>query len=150
MASISRIRRVLAGRLDAIGGLRVSATVPGSITPPAAAILPGLGPESSTSRLAVEYDKSFRGGSHKMHFLVKLAVSAAHDESGQEVLDAYLDSEGALSVKAAVESGLEALVHEGDVVAEYAQVPGVSHYGVISWGGVEYFGADLLVEVLAR
>ena|SRR5690606_22136556 len=150
MASLGKIRAALAERLAAIDGLRVSAHVASSISPPAAAILPGLGAETSTSRPAIEYDKAFRGGSHKLHFLVKLAVSAADDESAQEALDAYLDSEGALSIKAAVEAGLAPIEESGEILADYAQVPGVTHYGVLTWGGVEYFGADLHVEVLAR
>ncbi|GAA1766162.1 hypothetical protein [Streptomonospora arabica] len=150
MASVSAVRQVLAARLATIDGLRVNEYVAGSITPPAAAILPGLGSETSTGRPAIEYDKAFGRGAHKMHFLVKVAVSTAHNEASQAELDAYLDSDGAKSLKEAIEADMDALELDDEHVADYANVPGVVHYGIIQWGNVDYLGADVHVEVLAR
>lgn len=148
MASVVAVRSVLATRLETIAGLRVREYVPGEISPPTATILPGVGSDSP-GRAAIDYDQAF-GGAALLNFLVKVAVSAVHDESGQAALDAYLASEGELSIKAAVEADMADLALDGRTVADYAQVPAVVHYGLIDWGGVTYLGADLHVEVLAR
>lgn len=152
MASILAIRQGLAVRLETIDGLRVHEYVPGSVSPPAAAIVPGLGSETSTSRPAIDYDKSFRGAV-MMNFMVKVAVASAADEAAQQRLDAYLDTGTALSLKDALEADMEPLFaddSDGDLIADSVQVKGVAHYGMIEWAGVPYLGADLHVEVMAR
>ncbi|TQN30612.1 hypothetical protein FHX37_0494 [Haloactinospora alba] len=150
MASVSAVRQVLAARLETIQGLRVREHVSGEISPPAAAILPGIGTETSTGRPAIEYDKSFGRTAHKFNFLIKVAVSTSHNEAGQAALDSYLASEGENSIKESIERRMDALELDGDHIADYALVPGVVHYGLIQWGGVDYLGADVHVEVQAR
>lgn len=152
MASILAIRQALAARLETIDGLRVHPYVIGSISPPAAAIVPGLGSETSTSRPAIDYDKSFRGAV-MMNFMVKVAVSATADEAAQKHLDAYLDVGTDLSLKDALEADMEPLYaddSDGDLIADSVLVKGVAHYGMIDWAGVSYLGADLHIEVMAR
>jgi hypothetical protein len=150
MASVSKVRRVLAARLETIPDLRVREWVSGEVSPPAATLLPGIGAETSTSRPAIEYDKSFGRTAHKLIFLAKVVVSTSHSESSQALLDEYLGTDGPRSVKEAVEAGMEPLELDDDHIADYALLPSVVHYGLVTWGGVEYLGADFLVEVLAR
>jgi len=145
MASLRVVRKALAARVRTIEGLRVRDQVPGEVSPPAVVIVPGVGKAPP-----IDYDKAFAGGSHAMNFAVKILVGAAHDLSAQDALDAYLDPDGARSVKAAIEADMAELVHDGDVVADYAQVRACTHYGFIDWAGVTYLGAEMHCEVLAR
>lgn len=155
MASILAVRQALAARLETVEGLRVLPYVEGSISPPAATIVPGIGSETSTSRPAIDYDKSFRGAV-LMNFLVKIAVSSVADDAAQRKLDAYLDVGTDVSVKDALEAGMEPIYAEeyddadAPVVADSVLVKGVSHYGMVEWAGTSYLGADLHVEVMAR
>lgn len=149
MASVSKVRAVLAQRLETVEGLRVHRFTSGSISPPAAAILPGIGAENSTVRPAIDYDKSFGRGMHMLNFLVRVAVSSAHSEAGQDALDAYLDTEGEKSIKEAIEAGMDALVIDDEQVGAQAHLRSVIHYGLLEWGGVDYLGATFHVEVRA-
>lgn len=150
MASILAVRQGLVARLETIEGLRVHQYVTGTVSPPAAALIPGLGSETSTSRPAIDYDKSF-GGSVLMNFMVKVAVSATADDAAQARLDAYLDTRTDVSLKDALEAGMDPILDEdGGIVADFVLVKGVAYYGMVDWGGVTYLGADLHVEVQAR
>lgn len=149
MAAVAAVREVLADRLTTIAGLRVREYVPGDVTPPSAAILVGLGAETSMTRPAIDYDKSYRGAA-MLNFLVKVAVSATIDDVSQAALDPYLAGAGPKSIKAAIEADMDTLVADDVLVADYAQVPAVIHYGLIQWAGVDYLGADFHVEVLTR
>jgi hypothetical protein len=149
MASILAVRQGLVERLETIDGLRVHQYVTGTVSPPAATIVPGLGSETSTSRPAIEYDKSF-GGSVLMNFMVKVAVSPTADDAGQARLDTYLDTRSDTSIKDALEADMDPIEQDGDIIADSVLVTGVAHYGMIEWGGIPYLGADLHVEVQAR
>lgn len=150
MTSILAVRDGLAARLETIEGLRVHEYVSGSVSPPAATFVPGLGSETSTSRPAIDYDKSF-GGSVLMNFMVKVAVSAVADDAAQARLDAYLDTRSDVSVKDALEADMDPILDEdGGIIADSVLVKSVAHYGMIEWAGVSYLGADLHIEVQAR
>ncbi|WP_304452905.1 hypothetical protein [Nocardiopsis sp. YSL2] len=149
MADVSAVRSVLADRLATITGLRVQEYTEGSVSPPTATLLVGLGPDTSMSRPAIDYDKSYRGAA-MLNFLVKVAVSATLSDVSQRELDAYLAKDGPKSIKAAIEADSEPLEVDDELVADYALVPAVTHYGFIQWGGVDYLGADFHVGVLTR
>ncbi|MEV2277709.1 hypothetical protein AB0I72_19195 [Nocardiopsis sp. NPDC049922] len=144
---MTKVRTVLANRLRTIEGLRVSERWTGSITPPAAVVIPGV--PSSGGVPAVRYDQAFRNGLVEMNFTVKVMVSTGHDDAAQAALDAYLADEDERSVKAAIDAGMTDLVLDGEVVASSARVSQVDHYGLVGWGGLDYLGADLRVEVKA-
>ncbi|MFC9088995.1 hypothetical protein [Nocardiopsis dassonvillei] len=137
MASVSAIRRGLATRLKTISGLLVYDFVRGSVTAPAAVIKPGV-----AGREAVTFDKTFGRGSDALVFVVLLLVAPASDQVSQDSLDAYMDGDGTKSVKAAIE-GDETL---GGLVS-FAHVVSVREYGLVEWGGVQYLGAQFVVEV---
>lgn len=134
--SVSGVRQAIAANLDNIDGLRVTAFAPDKVSVPAAAV--------AVER--IEYDLTFDGG-FTGTFRVRLYASKADDRSGQEKLDAYLDDQGALSVKAAIEANrdLDGAAGTGGT----CRVTAVENYGVYEVGGVEYVGADLLVTTWA-
>ncbi|HEX6969858.1 MAG TPA: hypothetical protein VF174_13760 [Micromonosporaceae bacterium] len=134
MASVSAIRDGLKTRLKTIAGLRVSDTVPGQVNPPAAVIAPD----------SISFDSTMARGSDDFVFIVYLIVGTAVDRIGQDKLDGYLAGSGASSVKAAIEAD-ESL----GGVANFARVSGVRQYGLIEYAGVQYIGAEFVVEVNA-
>ncbi len=135
MAAITSIREGLATRLKTIAGLNVYDHLPGQFSTPAA--ITG-GPST------VDYDAAMRRGLDRYEFPVRLYASMAHSRGGQDALDEYLASSGAKSVKAAIE-GDRTL---GGAVSDL-RVTTVSGYGRTTYGGVDYFGAEILVELYA-
>lgn len=137
MASVAAIRAALAARLETISPLHVYATVPGSPTVPAAVV----GPESGTF---LTYDVAFSRGADDLAFVVLVLASRADDRSGQITLDDYLAGEGPLSIKAAIEADPTLGGTAQDVSVTEAR-----NYGDTEFGGVNYFGCELVVEVAA-
>jgi hypothetical protein len=142
MASVTDIREGLKARLDTISGLRAHAWVVGDIVPPAAIVIPG--DPSRKSSLAIAYDATMGRGSDDFLFTLLILVSNKVERSAQEALDGYLAGSGATSVKAAVE-GEDSL----GGVAHFTRVVGVRDYGLVTYGGQTYVGAEFMVEVCA-
>lgn len=142
MASVTAIRNGLKTRLDTIAGLRNHAIVVGDIVPPAAVVIPG--DPSRKNAMAINYDCTMGRGSDDFQFTVLLMVSNKVERVSQEALDAYLAGSGALSVKAAIEA-------DGTLggVAHFTNVQGVRDYGLVTYGGQTYVGAEFMVEVTA-
>lgn len=132
MASISALRDAIQARLATIPGLRAHDIVPSQVNPPAAVVIPAT----------ITYDATMRRGSDDFTFVIQLVVSKAVDRVGQDRLDAFLSPFGSSSVKAAVDGDL-------DGAADFAHVASVDSYGAVEWGGIEYFGAELTVNVTA-
>ena len=136
MAGIQEIRTALAAQIDAAGtGLRVSTYAQGSISPPAAVILPSQG-------TFTDYDVSFEQGVATYEMRVVLLVSEGSDRAGTELLDSFLEPTGALSIRAiiAADPKLGGVVH-------YAVAKSVQRYGMLEWAGLQYLAAEVLVEV---
>jgi hypothetical protein len=144
VSSLPEVRAGLADRLRTISGLRVLGYVPGSISPPVAVVIPGNPGESGRAADAIAYDSTMANGSHDYRFSIKVLVGTVVDESAQARLDEYVATEGIRSIKAAVEADMSL-----GGVASWARVSSVTHYGIVPWGGVDYLGADLRVEVTA-
>lgn len=142
MASSTDIRNGLKARLDTISGLRTHAFVVGDIAPPAAVIIPG--DPSRKGVFAIDFDATMGRGSDDYIFTVLLLVSNKVERVSQEALDAYLEGSGATSVKAAIE-GEKTL----GGVCHFANVVGVRDYGLVTYGGQTYVGAEFIVEVCA-
>jgi len=130
MASIAQIRLGLQDALGRVDGLRVSATILSSPSPPQAMI----------GWPTVTFDETFRGEA-TYTFPVLLVVSRATDDRGQQQLDTYLEPSGTTSVAAAIHSDptLGAIVDS----AKVAQ----ARPGIVSWGDVDYYQAEFDVEV---
>jgi hypothetical protein len=137
MATLSQLRGGLAARLGTITSLKgVYKESPGQVETPGAVIRSGSP--------FIIYGTSVADGSHDYTFSVLLLVSIAQGAPSQEVLDPYLDPTGTDSVVAAIEA-------DSDLggVCDSAAVTQVVNAGLVSWAGVDYLGAELLVSVLA-
>lgn len=142
MPTITEIREALATRFATIPGLRVHAEAPGQINPPVAIIIPGMGNQTSQGSAVVSYDSTFARGSNDYLFTAKLVVAKPDDRTAQNKLDSYLSVDGANSLYTALDtdSTLGGLV-------SFARLKNVYFYGLVPWGNIDYFGADILIEV---
>lgn len=137
MATVTELREGIAERLATITGLRVHDTVPDTVSPPAAVVRPDQG-------TFLTYDTTMGGESHDYLFVVTVLVAGGVDRAAQEAVDAYLATSGARSIHAALEADPEL-----GGVADDAHVSSARNYGPVTFAGVDYFGADLLVQVKA-
>lgn len=137
MTTITAVRTALAAQISAqVAGLRAIATVPPQVSPPAAVVRPARDS-------VIEYKMTFDGAAD-MFFEVVLLVATGSDRTGQADLDAYLSPTSSSSVYLAVQADPTL----GGVVAS-AEVVRAQGYGYIEWGGVEFLGSTLLVEVMS-
>jgi hypothetical protein len=133
MASISELRNGIAANLATISGLRTAATVPDSINPPIAVVMPG----------SITYDISFaRMGGDEFEFIVLVIVGRVDERSAQNKLDAYCSSSGASSVKAAIESD-KTLGGK----AFSLRVTSLRNYNQVTVGDVIYLSGEFVVQV---
>lgn len=88
---------------------------------------------------------------------VILIAGAGEDASAQALLDGWIDPNGPGSVVAAINQNPR-LTQAGQPTVSYTAVtrigvPGGAAsrggYGIVQWAGVDYFGTNILVEVLA-
>lgn len=136
MPSLYDIRAALRARLATVEGLRTYGSVPESVNPPMAYV--GL-------LESVEFDTAFARGADRWLIPVRVLVAKATDRAAQAKLDSYLAGSGAASLKAAIEGDGANLGGNAHTV----RVTGVRDYGVIEHGGVNYLGAELLVDIIA-
>lgn len=138
MATVSQIRQWLADALTA-------AAVPGNIH----AVYPGVisGPALVCRRLNTDYGIDF-DGSDDGKYAVTIYVPATHTENAQDLMDAYLSTSGASSVKAALEAAADADAIN-DVVT-YLNVEGVEEEGVTDVASTTYLIATVTVTVGSR
>ncbi len=134
MTSLTDLRTGLANRLTTITGLRSSAYIPDNPQPPVAVVMPGR----------IQYDTAFGRGSDEYSFTIMLIVGRVADRASQTTLDAYCESSGTRSVKAAI---------EGDRTlggkALDCRVTEMTNQGSLSIGDVTYHTADFNVSVIA-
>ena len=134
MATISDLRAGLAANLATISGLRTSAEIPDNVNPPQAIIVFDR----------VEYHQSFKNGLASYEFNIQLIVSRVDERNAQKRLDAYCSTEGASSVRLAVESDKTLGGKAFDCF-----VSQMSSYGSINIGDNQYLAAEFQVQVLA-
>lgn len=139
MGKIADIRAGLAAAIGTIDGLQAEAYARDSIDPPMAMV---GGPDNG------EYDKTFGRGHDDWEFGVIVFSSRVDDEAGQAQLDAYLDPFGPLSIKQAIEASVLPGGSLVDVV-EDLRVERTQEYGAHEVGRVTYFGAVVIVKVMA-
>lgn len=133
--SLKNIRASISTALQGVSGLNYAVAVPSVINPPMA--FPGLQPNGPVS-----YD--FTAGNAKLvyHCYIELLVARAKSlEDAQDELDTYLLPAGSTSIKAAI----EAIAWGTD--ADTCRVSGVSNYGPVTYGGQEYLGARLNLDI---
>lgn len=129
---VKAIRRAVAAAARTVPGLEASHYVPDRIDPPYAY------PAATDGN----YDETTDGAAGVV-VTVRVLTSRAEDQSGQELLDAYLATSGATSVKAAIESDPTL----GGLVDDLA-VQGWSGYRLYEIAGTDYYGAELTVVIL--
>jgi hypothetical protein len=135
MASISELRTGLATNLATISGLRTSATVPDSINPPIAVVMPS----------SINYDTAFaRTGGDEFEFIVLVIVGRVDERSAQNRLDAYCSGTGASSIKTAIERD-KTLGGK----AFSLRVTSLRNYNQLTVGDITYLSAEFVVQVYA-
>ncbi len=98
MADLALIRQALAAQLAAVTGTQVSAYMLSAPTPPCIHVFPG-GPAGD-----FEYHQALGGGVELWPFTIQAFVPDTSDIGAQKNLDAYIQSTGAKSVKAGLET----------------------------------------------
>jgi hypothetical protein len=134
MATISDLRSGLTANLQTISGLRVYSTLPDVVNPPTAMI--GLD--------KVAYNRQMRKGMTEYGFKVTVVVGRVSERTAQNLIDVLVASNGAGSVKTAIESDRTLGGKAFDVY-----VPELSAYGAVSINGIDYLSAEFSVQVFA-
>lgn len=132
--NLAAIRDGLETRLATVSGLRAHDTVPDTLVPPAAVVVPER----------VDYHVAMRKGLCAVRFRVQVVAQRVAERSGQDLLDGYLSAGTGLtsSLVDAIEADRTLGGAASDVVVEAA-----SAYGPVTYGGVDYLGAELAVVV---
>lgn len=158
MASLGTLRDELKTRLQTINGLNAYDVWPGSITSPAAIVMPASPASANVgnravpgmraseligSSPAVEYERTVAGPDTNYRFDIRLLVAEGTDgAAAQDTLDAYVSDTGASSVPAAIlgDSTLNG-------AADDLRVVRCRFYGTQTVDSTAYYGAILEVEV---
>lgn len=137
LANLDQLRADLAAYLTtALPLIEVHAFVRGSINPPAIVVTPSPGP-------FLDYRVTLDDSLNYTMRLVLLA-SMADAETGTAQLDGMLDFTGPTSIVAALERDPTL----GGTV-DFAIPTVAQRYGALAFGGVEYLGCELMVDVAA-
>lgn len=121
---------------------RVAAFVPGTMDPPSVTIVPGTFVPGNT-KAAVTYHRTMGpNGSASYVFTLAVAVSRVVEEQAAIQLDGYLSAVGPTSIKQAIDDDITL-----GGISGYCDVVSVIQYGALTWNGVDFFGAQISVEV---
>lgn len=133
MSTLANVRAGLAFNLAAISGLHVDAYEPANVVTPHAWV---GSPE-------IRYDDTMARGSDTHVYPITLAVSIGHGSTADQALEAFLDSAGDSSIKAA----LEADVTLSDA-AQSLRVVSCSASSLFSVESLTYVAVTFQVEVI--
>jgi hypothetical protein len=135
MATVSELRTGIANNLAAITGLRTTATVPDTINPPIAVVMPNT----------ITYDTAFaRSGGDEYEFLVMVIVGRVEERTAQNRLDAYCSGSGAESVKTAIERDKTLGGKAFD-----CRVTSLRNYQQLTVGDSTFLSAEFVVQVFS-
>lgn len=137
MATLDGARQALAATLSQVTGLSVSADYVMQVNPPQAVIFPQ--PGHNTQFVAM-------GGVVNYLLSVVLLQSFVATTDAQQAMDALLADGPGADPTASV---LACLRHDPSLgrVVNYAVPTLVSSYATRNWGGEDYLGCEILVEV---
>lgn len=135
MASITDLRAGLANRLATISGLRTTTETPDTISPPVAIV--------NVSN--VNYDRTFQRGLDEYNFVITVIVGRVGERTAQRLLDSYVSTTGASSVKLAVE-----LDRTLGGKCDSLRVTDMRNYGSLVIGEITYLAAEFNVVVYAQ
>lgn len=94
----------------------------------------------------VDWDLTFQRGADAFTFRVSVLLQSADSTNGQRILRAALSTGG---IGTRIKDVMETDKTLGGLVS-YADMVGTRKVGVIQYGGVEYVGAELIIEVVAQ
>jgi len=126
--TVTAIRQELANAIGTIDGLRSSPIVPPSFNSPVAVV----------GSPSIAYDITTQRGCDELTFIVTLYVSVTDWRSSQLLMDSFLNSDGASSVKAAVET-----------IGYHVRLAFASEAKQEFIGDVLYLSVELTVQYLA-
>lgn len=132
--AISDLRQGLVDNLQTIPNLRVYATLPDVVNPPAALI----------TLDKITYNRQMQAGMSEYDFKVSVVLGRVSERVAQQNLDLLVAPSGD-SVKAAIESDKTLGGNAFDVF-----VPELSAYGAVNINGIDYLSAEFSVQVFAR
>lgn len=132
MATVKAVRTAIATNLSAISGLRTAYRVPETLTPPIAVVMPP----------SITYDSSFGRSMDTYEFRVMVFVGRMDTRTAEDLLDAYMNSTGATSVKTAIESDSTL----GGTIQDL-RVTAMREAGPVVVGDTAYLAATWLVTV---
>jgi hypothetical protein len=135
MATVSELRSGIATTLAGITGLRTSAFVPDTISPPVAIVEPN----------SIKFDVSMGRGLDEFGFKVTVIVGRATDRTAQANIDAFCSSSGSTSIKQVLESNRTLGGKCNDL-----RVTGLNSYGSIQIADTPYLAAEFAVIVYAN
>jgi hypothetical protein len=135
MATVSELRSGIATTLAGITGLRTSAFVPDTISPPIAIVEPN----------SIKFDISMGRGLDEFGFKVTVIVGRATDRTAQANIDAFCSSSGSSSIKQVLESNRTLGGKCNDL-----RVTGLNSYGSIQIADTPYLAAEFAVIVYAN
>lgn len=140
--SFLAVKNGLKTRLETIPKLqgKVYEFVPATQEPPSVTIVPGTFVPGDT-KAALTYSRHFGGQDHDYVFTLAVVVSMVSDRQAGIDLDEFLSGSGTNSIKAAIE-GDETL----GGAASWTHVDRVIQYGALQWNGLNFFGAQVIVE----
>lgn len=133
--TIPGIRTGIATNLATIVGLNTYSGLVQKPEPPCAIVAPAspFGEIESMAR-----------GIFSWRFRIIILAGSIEDASAQDALDGYLASSGSGSALAAIESARTLGGNASD-----CRVAEITNYGDVIWNDLRYWGAELLVRVLA-
>jgi len=94
----------------------------------------------------IDWDLTFERGADSFTFLVSVLLQSADAPGGQRILRSALSTGG---VGTKVKDILEQDKTLGGLVS-YADMTGTRRIGTINYNGVDYIGAELVIEVVAQ
>lgn len=125
MSALDDIRADQADALNGVSGLSSYARVPGSLNTPAAVVAPD----------GIEYSTDFDGGA-TYRFPIQFLATLADWGTAQDDLDGFVSHDSAAI----------AALHD-DTTFE-TRVVGMENYGLTTFAGTDYLGAQVIVEVI--
>jgi hypothetical protein len=133
-ATLSQAATALGTAIGTISGLRVVAHPTDAINPPVAVIEPN----------SVEYHRAFANGLTQMTFTVTVIVSRVTDRLALANLDPYIATDGASSIRAAIETDQTL----GGVV-QAVKMTTASQFVTVALADASYFAVQTEVIVYA-
>lgn len=94
----------------------------------------------------IDWDLTFQRGADAFTFLVQVLLQSADSEGGQRILRSALSTGG-------VGTRIKDLLNQDKTLGglvSYADMAGTRRIGNIQYSGIDYVGAEILIEVVAQ